>query len=629
MSKKLCILVAVVFLSVANANAQTVVIDQGTCGANLTWKLTSDSTLTISGSGDMQNYNRWQNVSIDSTTMPGYYIMVPSDTSDMPWWSHRNAIKTAVIGDSVTSIGNRAFWNCQSLISVTIPNSITTIGRSAFTNCDGLTSVTIPGSITTWENNVFDACDNLVTVIIKNGVTTIGESAFVSCINLTSVTIPNSVKSIEHCAFYICESLTSIILPDSLISIGSLAFGFCGLTSITIPNSVTTIYGNAFVKCSNLTSVTIGNSVDTIHQWAFDGCSGLRSITVHTINPPVIWGNQVFRNVPNTIPIYIPCETYNAYHTAWSYFSNFIEMKDTTFYTATICQGELYSDNNFTDLTETGYYYKTLQSVNGCDSVIELTVIVNPTYSTQISDNICKGATYDFNGKLLTKDGVYYDTLQTIFGCDSIIELILTVNPTYFVSDTIVICEGDSYDFYGKLLTKEGIYYDTFQITHGCNSIIELILIVNPTYFIQISDSICVGSSYNFNGKLLDKEGIYYDTLTTIYGCDSIIELTLRITSVGIPTITNYELRITVYPNPTNGLIMVEIAGLPRNDGVVIEIFDVYGKLVYTSPQPSPKERENSPSFGGGWGEVDISHLANGMYFIKINNNKLIKVVKN
>jgi len=82
--------------------------------------------------------------------------------------------------------------------------------------------------------------------------------------------------------------------------------------------------------------------------------------------------------------------------------------------------------------------------------------------------------------------------------------------------------------------------------------------------------------------------------------------------------------KLQIYPNPTTGKITI------RNEESEVrnvEIYDIYGKLLYTSPQPSPKERENSPSFGGGWGEVDISHLATGMYFLKVDG-KVFKVIK-
>ena len=119
-----------------------------------------------------------------------------------------------IIPNSVTSIGEYAFYNCTGLTSVTIPNSVTTIGESAFESCTGLTSVTIPNSVTTIGNYAFYECTGLTSVTIPNSVTTIENSTFYNCSGLTSVTIPNSVDSIGVYAFYNCTSIGRIDLKS-------------------------------------------------------------------------------------------------------------------------------------------------------------------------------------------------------------------------------------------------------------------------------------------------------------------------------------------------------------------------------------------------------------------------------
>ena len=185
------------------------------------------------------------------------------------------------IPDSVTTIGDNAFYNCTKLTSVTIPDSVTTIGASAFNKCTSLTSVTIPDSVTTIGAHAFNFCTALTSVTIPDSVTTIGNSAFYNCESLTSVTIPDSVTTIGDRAFYSCESLTSVTIPDSVTTIGNSAFAFCfSLTSVTIPDSVTTIGDRAFSYCEALTSVTIPDSVTSIGAYAFFVCYNLTSVTI-------------------------------------------------------------------------------------------------------------------------------------------------------------------------------------------------------------------------------------------------------------------------------------------------------------------------------------------------------------
>jgi hypothetical protein len=209
-------------------------VQTGKCGDNVTYSLdTSTGVLTISGTGEM---------------------------TDSPFGQNSNIIKSVIIENGVTSIGDSAFCHCKSLTNVTIGSSVTSIGESAFLRCTSLISITIPNSVTSIENEAFEDCTSLISVTIPNSVTSIGEYAFNYCISLTSVTIPNSVTSISDSAFKNCTSLKSVTIPDSVTSIDSYAFFKCtSLKSVKIPDSVTSIGSDAFLCCSSLTTIEVSN----------------------------------------------------------------------------------------------------------------------------------------------------------------------------------------------------------------------------------------------------------------------------------------------------------------------------------------------------------------------------------
>jgi hypothetical protein len=201
--------------------------------------------------------------------------------NDMNYIKNNPYIVSVILPDSLTSIGDKAFYGCSSLTSITIPGNVTSIGYDAFDGCSRLASITIPSKVTSIGSYAFNGCSSLTSIIIESGVTSIWERAFSGCSGLTSITIPSSVTSIGSSAFYGCSSLYSITIPGSVTSIGSYAFNGCsGLYSITIPSSVTSISSYAFYGCSGLYSITIPSSVTSISSYAFDGCTSLASITI-------------------------------------------------------------------------------------------------------------------------------------------------------------------------------------------------------------------------------------------------------------------------------------------------------------------------------------------------------------
>ena len=261
-------------------------------------ELSDDGTLTISGSGEMKNWDY-------------------NETTDWHTDENKVKVKEIIIKNGITNIGEYAFYKCSSLTNITIPKEVTSIGRDAFLSCSSLANIIIPEGVTSIGKDAFYNCSSLVNIIIPEGVTSIEGGVFWGCSSLTSITIPEGVTSIGEYAFYNCSSLENIIIPEGVTSIGNSAFRNCSsLTSIdvsennknylsdegvlytkdktqiikyperkqnveyTIPEGVTSIGGSAFAECSSLTSITIPEGVTSIGYSAFSGCSSLTNIII-------------------------------------------------------------------------------------------------------------------------------------------------------------------------------------------------------------------------------------------------------------------------------------------------------------------------------------------------------------
>jgi|GEM_PF-1217271 len=203
---------------------------------------------------------------------------------------------------------------------------------------------------------------------------------------------------------------------------------------------------------------------------------------------------------------------------------------------ASICPGQTYPFNGNT-LIAPGVYYDTLTNAAGCDSIVTLTLTFRQPTSSALTAAICPGQSYLFNGINRTTAGIYRDTLVNSVGCDSVITLTLTLKQNTSSVRSAVICEGDSYIFNGTSLTTQGVYRDTLVNTAGCDSIITLNLTVTPRQYTTIQAGICSGAFYQFGNRQLNQSGTYTDTLTAFNTCDSIVILELQVDSVLTATI--------------------------------------------------------------------------------------------
>ena len=214
-------------------------VTSGRCGDDATWALTEDNngdyTLTISGTGAMQDY---------------------SEAVAAPWSWAKHRIRAIAIGDEITAIGAYAFKGCDRFYAITIPASVTTICQSAFQSCTSLETIDLSNA---------------------NNLESIGESAFHYCYNLAEISIPDSVKAIGTYAFFDCHALKNVTISTSskMETIGEAAFAFCSmLKSITIPAGVKEIAQKTFIADINLETITFApnSQLTTVGDHVFDRC---------------------------------------------------------------------------------------------------------------------------------------------------------------------------------------------------------------------------------------------------------------------------------------------------------------------------------------------------------------------
>jgi hypothetical protein len=256
---------------------------------------------------------------------------------------------------------------------------------------------------------------------------------------------------------------------------------------------------------------------------------------------------------------------------------------------ASICEGDVYSQNNFSGLTEPGVYKQKLPSASGCDSVVTLNLSVTSAVRTMTVDTICYGSSVEWNGVEYNRTGVYIDTLvSAVTGCDSIVTFVLNVKEAISAEAYVNICFGDTYTFGTQTISASGDYTETFETAKGCDSIVTLHATVLPDYRKTINATIVKGNRYNDNGFVgLSEAGTYTLPLKSKVGdCDSTITLNLRVvddsTQVAVGNVSAMDL--VLVPNPVksgNTLYVNAEFTKEQTNGLVVEVFNAVGQRVY------------------------------------------------
>ena len=277
-------LILIIVIGTISAYAE----ESGQCGENATWLLGNDGVLTISGTGEMDDY---------------------ASTYSVPWYDYKDTIKECIIEDGITNIGSYSFNGFDKLERISIPDSVSRIGNHLFSFCTALTSIDIPDNVVSIGNSAFVSCTGLTDMIIPDKTTDIGYAAFYDCTGLESVTIPECIASIGDNAFSGCNKLKNVYIKNLAawcnVSLGNSTSNplFYGknvyinntlTTDLQIPEDVTSIQDYVFFSFTNLKSVVIPAGVSNIGVAAFSDCNKL--LNVHYLGTRTEWNTVSMTN---------------------------------------------------------------------------------------------------------------------------------------------------------------------------------------------------------------------------------------------------------------------------------------------------------------------------------------------
>ncbi len=240
----------------------------------------------------------------------------------------------------------------------------------------------------------------------------------------------------------------------------------------------------------------------------------------------------------------------------------------------TICEGETFSGYDFKPISKSGLYKKkTVSQVTGCDSICSFYLYVTERVYANAEDTICRGQTYNFNGKLLNRSGLYVDTITSfVTGCDSVINFMLFVREPEGITEKVDICHGSTYQFGDTILATSGVYTRSLTSSTGCDSLVTLDLTVLPELSDTIYDYFCPGSTYNQHGFEVTKAGIYRQNSTSAIGCDSLTVLILEYYSTDT-THVEFTIKTSDLPYTYESLTY----GVNTMPGTYVDTINVHG----------------------------------------------------
>ena len=429
----------------------------------------------------------------------------------------------------LTSINNYAFYSCTGLTSIELSNSVTSIGKEAFRGCSGLTSIEIPNSVTSIGDYAFAYCSHLNSLtVLAETPPTLGNDAFTNVNKTIPVYVPCGAVAAYQTTSGWSEFTNFVGMGETVqaeyettICVNDLPYVFHGVMFTGSGTEVITVQNPT--GCDSILYLTVNVEVSLWGNYETFICDS---------QLPYVFHGEVF-NEAGTVQVThsgvtaqgcdsILTLTVNVYPSYW--------MEEYM----TLCESQLPFEWNGWTITESGTYQTTFWSaMTGCDSIVTLNLTVIPSYEVQDYFTMCQGDIYTWQGHTFGWEAgvfVFSETLVSSWDCDSIVDMTVMVDPSYEVSDTYTLCQGVDFTWQGHSFGWEAGFFsvmDTLQTVFGCDSIVTLYLTINETMTYEWSAVSC--NEFTWNDSVYVASGDYVQTFTSATGCDSIVTLHLTI----------------------------------------------------------------------------------------------------
>jgi hypothetical protein len=320
-------------------------------------------------------------------------------------------------------------------------------------------------------------------------------------------------------------------------------------------------YGVPTYGFCNADCVEIGNGSD---------CTGTATIFVQGGNPPYFyfWPNAEGQTEQTAVNLCGGMNEVVVFDMLGAFQSFFVEVGEPSFESEVLLisvRVRNYILPNFTPINQPGSYPVMLQNVNGCDSLVTYNINVFPTFSASQNVVICPGQTHTMpNGSQVGIAGTYTYVFPMTTGCDSTIIVNLSLEPVITIPSNPQICQGETFTLpNGQVVNTTGLYQVSSGNGTGCDTIFAINLTVNPTYFNSIPVEICQGETYILpDGNPVGTSGTYNISFTTVNGCDSTIQVFVNVNPLP-------QLNINLQQNYCYGTGVVQLNPTPPGGNLV------------------------------------------------------------